>query len=141
MQSEMPDLPPLWSVPAPMGHNGGPPLAPRPPGRPTISTPEMRDRILELLWDGIPLRVICRTAGMPGRQTIYRWRHADPAFDLSFKSCQTEGYIQLMEQVIEEVERILDKRGPKMARLVFNWRRQQLSRMNPAFFGDRAMKC
>ncbi len=141
MPIEMPDLPPLWTAPAPIGHNGGPVLEPRRPGRPSISTSELRDRILDLLGEGIPLRVICRTQGMPSRETIYRWRRSDPAFDRSFKFYQTEGYIGLVERVVEEVERILDKSGPKMARWVFNWRRQQLSRMNPAFFGDRAMKC
>jgi hypothetical protein len=48
--------PPLWSSPAPVGHDGGPPLdilpdagPPRRPGRPTVSTPELRDRIFERL--------------------------------------------------------------------------------------------
>ncbi len=141
MPLEIPDLPPLWTAPAPIGHNGGPVLEPRPPGRPSISTSELRDHILDLLGEGIPLRVICRTQGMPSRETVYRWRRADPAFNRSFEFYQTEGYIGLVERVVEEVERILDKSGPKMAGRVFNWRRQQLSRMNPAFFGDRAMKC
>ncbi len=52
------DLPPLWSVPAPMGHNGGPSLLPRAPGRPSVSMPELCDRIFDLLMDGVPLRAI-----------------------------------------------------------------------------------
>ena len=53
---------------------------------------------------------------------------------------QTEGYIGLAQKVVEEMETILEQRGPKIARWVFNLRRQQLSRMNPRFFGDRGMK-
>src|SRR6476660_524761 len=65
MKTELPELPPLWSDPPPMGHNGGPELRPRrAPGRPTVDTPEIRDRIsLMLLGDGVPLRVICCSPG------------------------------------------------------------------------------
>jgi hypothetical protein len=85
------ELPPLWSPPPPLalqllttvmlGHNGGPPLdilsnarPSRRPGRPTVSTPQLRDRIFELLWNRVPLRAMCRAGGMPSRATIYRWR-------------------------------------------------------------------
>jgi protein O-GlcNAc transferase len=29
-----------------------------------VSTPQLRNRIFELLWDGVPLRVMCRAGGM-----------------------------------------------------------------------------
>jgi hypothetical protein len=71
------ELPPLRLPPPPLGHNGGPPLdilpnasPSRRPGRPTVSTPQLRDRIFELLLDGMPLRVMCRADGMPSRATI-----------------------------------------------------------------------
>jgi hypothetical protein len=141
------ELPPLWSPPPPLGHNGGPPLdilpnagLSRRPGRPTVSTPRLRDHIFELLWDGVPLRVMCRADGMPSRATIYRWRKLDPAFDRKFGFCQEEGYRYLAELVFEEVEGLLERSGPKVARLVFNLRRQQLARMNPRFFGGKDMK-
>ena len=141
MKTQLPELPPLWSDPPPMGHNGGPELRPRrAPGRPTVDTPEIRDRIFELLGDGVPLRVICRSPGMPSRRTVYNWRRDDPGFDRAFEFMQTEGYIGLAQKVVEETETILEQRGPKIARWVFNLRRQQLSRMNPRFFGDRGMK-
>lgn len=130
MKTELPELPPLWSDPPPMGHNGGPELRPRrAPGRPTVDTPEIRDRIFELLGDGVPLRVICRSPGMPSRRTVYNWRRDDPGFDRAFEFMQTEGYIGLAQKVMEEMETILEQRGPKIARWVFNLRRQQLSRM------------
>jgi hypothetical protein len=73
------ELTPLWAEPAPMGHNGGPPLelpqdrrsmAERSVGRPTRLTEEVRDRILELLLEGVPLRVIWSTPGMPSENLI-----------------------------------------------------------------------
>jgi len=44
-----------------MGHDGGPPMEHRAPSRPSIATPELRDRILDLLSDGVPLAVIFRS--------------------------------------------------------------------------------
>lgn len=139
MPMEAPDLPPLWSPPAPLGHNGGPPLPTRALGRPTISTPELRDRILELLSDGVPLAAICRTPGMPSRRTVYRWRRDDPAFERQCCWAQEQGYDLLAHRVVEEVETAITARGPVMARLIFNFRRQQFARQAPGYFGDRGL--
>jgi hypothetical protein len=70
-----------------------------------VSTPQLRDRIFELLWDGVPLQVMCRAGGMPSRAAIYRWRKLDPAFDGKFQFCQKEGYRYLAELVVEEIDR------------------------------------
>jgi hypothetical protein len=79
-----------------------------------VSTPQLRDRIFELLLDGVPLRVMCRAAGMPSRATIYRWRELDPAFDRKFQFFQEEGYRYLAELVVEEIDRLLERSGPKV---------------------------
>lgn len=128
MSLEKPELPPLWSSPAPIGHNGGPALSPRAPGRLSISTPELRDRILKLLCDGVPLAAICRTPGMPSRSTVQRWRRDDPAFDRSCTWSQEQGYDLLAHRVAEEVMQSINMRGVAMARLIFNMRCQQLAR-------------
>ncbi len=133
----IPALLPRWSSPAPVGHNGGPSLLPRAPGRLSISTPELRDRILELLGDGVPLAAICRTLGMPSRRIVNRWRGDDPAFERMCCWAQEEGYVLLAHRVVEEVEHSLMTRGPAMAQFIFNMRRQQLARQAPAYFWDR----
>jgi len=61
MSLNVPDLPPFWSSPAPIGHNGGPSMEHRAPSRPLMAAPELRDRIMELLSDGVPLAVIGRS--------------------------------------------------------------------------------
>ena len=139
MPLEAPDLPPLWSIPAPIGHNGGPALSPRAPGRPSISTPELRERIYDLLCDGAPMAAICRTSGMPGRSTVQRWRQDDPGFDRSCGFAQEQGYDLLAHRIVEEVEAAMKTRSPAIARLIFNVRRQQLARQAPAYFGNRRM--
>jgi hypothetical protein len=133
--SQLPDMPPLWAPPAPMPpssrqHNGGPLLEPRGPGRPRISTPELRERLLALLFEGLPLRVICRTPGMPSREAIYAWR-TDPNFDRSCRFIADAGRINLVELVSEEVDRLMEQAGPDVARRVFDLRRRQLVRVNP----------
>ena len=139
MLLEAPDLPPLWSTPAPIGHNGGPALSPRAPGRPSISTPEMRDRICELLCDGVPLAAICRTSGMPSRSTVQRWRRDDPAFERSCAWSREQGYDLLAHRVFEEVMQSINPRGVAMAQLIFNIRYQQLTRQAPSYFRNRGL--
>ncbi len=139
MPMKVPSLPPLWSPPAPMGHNGGPPLSPRAPGRPSISTPALHDRILDLLSEGVPLRAICRTPGMPSRRTVYRWRSDDPMFERQCCWAQEEGYVLLAYRVVNEVEAAMKTHDAASARLIFNIRRQQLARQAPGYFGDRGL--
>jgi hypothetical protein len=134
------DLEPLWTMPAAIGHNGGPPLETRKPGRPTIATPELHDKILDLLSEGIPLRAICREEGMPSRSTIYSWRRTDPAFDRLFDFVQVMGYDHLTFKVVAEIDRLCETHGAKWARWIFNIRCQQLARMNPRYFGGKDMK-
>jgi hypothetical protein len=109
-----------------VGTAGGPPLEPRDPGRPGISTPELRERLLELLCEGLPLRVICRMPGMPSREAVYAWRRIDPAFDRSCRFMAQEGRINLIELVSEEFDRLMEQAGPAVARRVFDLRRRQL---------------
>jgi len=45
----------------------------KPPHRPTLYTPELRDRICAELASGRTLRSVCRDEDMPDRQTIYNW--------------------------------------------------------------------
>lgn len=133
----IPDLPPLWEEPAPYRRlsNGGPPLEPRSAGRPTISTPELRERIYELLLEGMPMRAICRVPGLPSRSTVYSWRRADPEFDRLVEFMAQEGRIHLVELVSDEFDQIIDEHPTRVARRVFNIRRRQLVRVNPRYFG------
>ena len=58
-------------------------IAPEPPkkktGRPSKYTPEIAQKMCEMLADGIPLREICRQDGFPAWQTVYDWMYRDDA--------------------------------------------------------------
>lgn len=125
-------------VPGP-GHNGGPPLAPtvapRPRGRPSISTPELRERILDQLAEGKSIRRICRAPDMPSSETIRCWRRADPEFARHFAMAQQFGWDWLAEDLFARVMEALDKGNVAGARLIFNTGRWYLARQAPGFFG------
>lgn len=48
-------------------------------GRPSKYTPEIAQKMCEMLADGIPLREICRQEGFPAWQTVYDWMYRDDA--------------------------------------------------------------
>ena len=87
------------------------------------------------MGEGVPLRAICRTPGLPSRDAVYDWRRADSEFDRQCRFMTHEGYINLLDTVSRELERIVQDYPPKVARRVFNLRRRQLIQVNPRFFG------
>lgn len=42
-------------------------------GRPTIFTPELAERLCQLIAEGRSLRRACRVEGMPDKETVRRW--------------------------------------------------------------------
>jgi hypothetical protein len=121
------------------GQNGGPPLAGatprRGPGRPSKSTAEMRERILDQLAEGKPIRRICRAPDMPSSETIRCWRRADPEFARHFRMAQEFGWQLLAEDLFTKVEEALRTGSVARARLIFNTGRWYLARQAPSFFG------
>ena len=54
--------------------------APKPKiGRPSKYTPEIAQKMCELLSEGVPLREICRMEGYPAWRTVYDWMYRDDA--------------------------------------------------------------
>jgi predicted secreted protein len=48
-------------------------------GRPSKYTPEIAQKMCEMLAEGIPLRQICRQEGFPEWRTVYDWMYKDEA--------------------------------------------------------------
>lgn len=121
-----------------IGHNGGPPLAttaPRRRGRPSKSTSELRERILDQLAKGTPIRRICTTPSMPSSETIRCWRRAEPEFARQFAFAQQAGWELLAEHLVARVEDALRTGSVARARRIFNIGRWILARQAPGFFG------
>jgi hypothetical protein len=62
--------------------------APARPGRPTIYTEALVDRLIEALLNGYGLRAISRMAGMPSPMTVARWRRTNPEFSALYKGAR-----------------------------------------------------
>ncbi len=121
------------------GHNGGPALAttepPRRRGRPSKSTLEIRERILEQLSEGKPVRQICVAPDMPSAETIRCWRRADTEFARQFDGAQEFGWQLLADDLFEKVMVACRTGNVARARLIFNIGRRHLARQAPCFFG------
>ncbi len=54
--------------------------APRKVGRPTKYTPELAEKICDLIREGLSEREICSQKGMPDASTLGRWKDNNPEF-------------------------------------------------------------
>ena len=133
------------------------PEAPNKPkiGRPSKYTPEIAQKICEMLSDGIPLREICRQDGFPAWQTIYDWMYRDD--ELGERGVGLSGAIararetgqdamaeKAYAEMYQEPERILSEGGgridPGYVQLVkarAEITLKMLAKWNPKRYGDR----
>jgi hypothetical protein len=63
-------------------------------------TPEVEERIIEGLTDGVPLRVLCRQDDMPSWRTVYDWINADPSFASRVAYARDLGFEALAEDIL-----------------------------------------
>lgn len=87
---------------------------------------------------GVPIAAMCTVLGFPYRSTIRRWRATNPEFAASFAFAQQEGWINLADQVRQEVDKTLERHGVAHARWLFSRRTHSLAQQAPAAFGRAA---
>lgn len=118
-------------------------------GRPSTYDPAVATKICEQLSDGIPLREICRQAGMPPWQTVYSWMDRDAALVEAIARARELGY----DAIAEDCLRIADdtandyvetEHGPRLnaehvqrSKLRIETRLKLLAKWNPKKFGER----
>jgi hypothetical protein len=73
-------------------------------GRPSTYSPAVAELICARLAGGETLADICRTRGMPHRQTVHRWRMKYDAFDTLYYRARSIG----MEQISDDTVAIAD---------------------------------
>ena len=69
--------------------------------RQTKRTPEVEERIIEGLTDGVPLRVLCRQDDMPSWRTVYDWINADPSFASRVAYARDLGFEAIAEDILD----------------------------------------
>lgn len=73
----------------------------RPKGSGSKYTEELADKICDQVSNGIPLRVVCRTEGMPSWRTVYDWCNAHPSFATRLAHARDMGYDALAEEALD----------------------------------------
>lgn len=110
----------------------------RGPGRPSIYSEELADRILYRLSGGESLRAICEDDSMPGRNTVLRWQHEHEDFGAKCthaRAILAEAKHEFMDDI--EARVLLGELDPKAANVVLSNMRWRLEKMAPKFFGAR----
>jgi hypothetical protein len=64
-------------------------------------TPELADRMCELLAEGVSLRTVCKGEGMPSKATVFRWLRVYPEFLENYSRAKQESADALVEEILD----------------------------------------
>lgn len=67
----------------------------------TKRTPEVEQRIIYGLCNGVPLRKLCREEGMPNWRTVYDWIEADEDLAARVACARDLGFEALAEDILD----------------------------------------
>lgn len=117
-------------------------------GRPTTYSDKLAQSICDRLSEGEPLRVICRSPGMPAWRTVYGWMAANADFKARFARARDIGF----DAIAEESLTIIDSKpkthgtefGPKVDPAYVQWQKNRaeqrlklLAKWSPQKYGER----
>jgi len=118
----------------------------KPTGRATTYTPATAELIAARLADGETLSQICRTPGMPRRQTVHQWRMRIPAFNDLYMRAREIGMESMSDDMLviadDDAGDLLADGSPnsanvQRARLQVDTRKFLLAKLAPKVYGDR----
>ena len=107
------------------------------------------DDICDQIADGTPLRVICRTEGMPAWRTVYHWLEERPEFAARFARAREIGFDAIAEECLDiadavEYDTVKTEGGDRAntewitrSRLRVDTRLKLLSKWDPKRYGDK----
>ena len=130
--------------PAPVGHNGGPPLdrPTRKRGRPSLYTPELARIICNRLAEPESLKAICRDPGMPSESAVLRWVTRSPEFRRQYDLARDFGRQMAAEEVLEIADSVFpNAEAVALARRLIDAKKWHLGRMAPKRRGPRVTDC
>lgn len=114
-------------------------------GAPSKRTPEVEERLIEGISEGIPLQPLCREEGMPAWRTVYDWMESDPAFAARIARAREVGADAIASESLEIVDEE-PQRGPD-GKIDSGWvahqklraehRLKLLAKWSPKKYGDR----
>jgi hypothetical protein len=108
---------------------------PRPPGRPSLHSPELADEICRRLADGESLRTLCADPAKPDRATVLQWVRDDRGgFREQYRRAREDQAHTLAELAVEVA---LTATGPQAGRLQFDALRWYAGKLLPKVYGER----
>lgn len=107
-------------------------------GRPTLYSPELGERICELVANRVPVAEICAMDGMPDKSTLYRWKRVYRDFSDNYARAREERADARQDHIdwISDQVRlgILD---PAAARVMIDAEKWQMGKEKPKAYGER----
>ncbi len=135
------------------------PVEPKKTGRPSKYSPEVAQKICELLSEGVPLREICRMEGMPAWRTVYDWVYRDDSagedgvgLSAAIARAREAGYAAMAEEcltiantplygeiVTDDGEKLIVRKEDMLGhrKLQIETRLKLLAKWDPKRYGDR----
>ncbi len=113
--------------------------SPQRPGRPSLYTSSMAERICERIAEGEPLIKICRDEQIPAYRTVLGWRATHKQFQQSYARARRDAADTLADQIRELAGRV--ERGelePNAGRVAIDALKWVASKLKPRQYGDRA---
>ena len=113
-------------------------------------SPELADRVCELMIEGVSLRAICEMSGMPARRSIFYWLQNNGEFRERYEIArlmQVEYWAHEIIEIADDTsgdfvinergERTVDHENINRARLRVDARKWLMSKLHPQRYGDR----
>ena len=98
---------------------------------------EIADAICEWVADGKSLRSFCRQKGSPNKSSVLRWAESNQEFATKYARARDIGIDERFEAMDEELSAESDT---QRARLLFDTRKWQLSKLCPKKYGDKVQQ-
>lgn len=108
----------------------------RPAHRPSSYSPEVAEKILAQMSDGVPLLDICAENGFPDRRTIYRWTESNEEFRLKYARARELCGDAAAERAVRE-GLAASAEDAHAARVRFDALRWWASKVAPRTYGDK----
>lgn len=114
-------------------------------GRPTTYSPAVAALICARLADGETLTAICRTPGLPARQTVHQWRMRNDAFAAEYARARGIGMESMSDDLLTIADDDTNDRNEdgspnhanvQRARLQVDTRKFLMAKLAPHVYGD-----
>jgi len=115
-----------------------------------LYSPELADRVCELMIEDVSLRKICKMSGMPSRRVIFNWLKENEEFRGKYEIArlmQVEYWAHEIIEIADDTsgdfiinehgERVVDHENINRARLKVDARKWLMSKLHPHRYGDR----